>query len=197
MSSLSFTVNDASLAPFTSTSLHSLFCGVLSTGDAVAYTGLALLDTGAPPLFNGVPFGSKRSALNWWSSAGCATGGAGEEAAEVAAGGGEFVAGDTELGAGWCPSGAAGSRAGGAGVAIVVMTKNWRISKLQSQLFKKVTWPNTRIHFGECELRMERAEEERGGWKKSRRGPCVEKRITYLNQNERRIVSELEMLLSH
>lgn len=162
MSSLSLTVNEASLAPFTSTSLHSLFCGVLSTGDAVAYTGLALLDTGAPPVFSGVPFGSKRSALNWWSSAGCATGGAGEEAAEVAAGGGELVAGETELGAGWCPSGAAGSRAGGAGAAIVVMTENWKRSKLQSELFKKVTWLNTRVRFGECELRIECAEEERG-----------------------------------
>ncbi len=124
MSSVSFTVNEASLAPFTSTSLHSLFCGVLSTGDGVAYTGLAPLDTGAPPLFNGVPFGSRRSALNWWSSAGCATGGAGEEAAEVAAGGGELVAGEAELGAGWCPSGAAESRAGAAGVAMVVMSEN-------------------------------------------------------------------------
>ncbi|TNN70611.1 hypothetical protein EYF80_019195 [Liparis tanakae] len=65
MSSVSFTVNEARLAPFTSTSLHSLFCGVLSTGDGVAYTGLAPLDTGAAPLFIGVPFASKRSALNW------------------------------------------------------------------------------------------------------------------------------------
>ena len=154
MSSVSFTVNEASLAPFTSTSLHSLFCGVLSTGDGVAYTGLAPLDTAAPPVFNGVPFDSKRSALNWWSSAGCATGGAGEDAAEVAAGGGELVAGETELGAGWCPRGAAGSRAAVAGVAIVVMSENKKIkkSKLQkSQLFKKVTLPNKCSRFARGE----------------------------------------------
>lgn len=40
MSSQPSTVKEATLAPRNSTILHSLFCGMFSTGDGVEYTGL-------------------------------------------------------------------------------------------------------------------------------------------------------------
>ena len=51
MSSLPSTVKDATLAPRNSTILHSLFCGVFSTGDGVEYTGLL----GRVPVGVGMP----------------------------------------------------------------------------------------------------------------------------------------------
>lgn len=79
MSSQPSTVNEATLAPLSSTILHSLFCGVFSTGDGVEYTGLlgSVAAVGMPGLL--VVISSDRNRL-------CAVGATDGDGAEVAEG---------------------------------------------------------------------------------------------------------------
>lgn len=79
----------------------------------------------------------------------------------MAAGGGELVAGETELGAGWCPSEAAGSRAGAAGVAMVVMSddRSTKVNFKKSTIYlykkkkKKVNLRTAALREGKCALK--------------------------------------------
>ena len=84
----------------------------------------------------------------------------------MAAGGGELVAGETELGAGWCPSEAAGSRAGAAGVAMVVMSedRSTKVNFKKSTIYlykkkkekKKVNLRTAALREGKCALKKKK-----------------------------------------
>lgn len=91
MSSFPPTVKEASRAPITSTILHSLFCGVFSTGDGVEYTGLLLGGVPSPgsPGLPVVGISSERKRL-------CPDATTAGGAAGIAGGGGEEDAGAEE-----------------------------------------------------------------------------------------------------
>lgn len=109
MSSQPSTVKDATFAPRRSTILHSLFCGVFSTGDGVKYTGLL----GRAPVGVRMPglLVARSSERNRFCPEGAIEGDGGE-----VIDGGEVVAERVEIEGGWT-RGVGGIKA--AGTAIV------------------------------------------------------------------------------
>lgn len=109
MSSQPSTVKEATLAPRNSTILHSLFCGMFSTGDGVEYTGLlggrAAVGVGMPGLLV-----ARSSDLNRFCPGpdGGARDGDGDEVVD----GGDVVAEGVEIGGGGT-RGVGGIRAAG------------------------------------------------------------------------------------
>lgn len=104
MSSQPSTVKEATLAPRNSTILHSLFCGVFSTGDGVEYTGLlGRVPAGIPGLL--VVISSDRNRL-------CPDGATDEDGDEVAEGE-EVVAVEAGIGGGGWTNGVCGIKAAG------------------------------------------------------------------------------------
>lgn len=110
MSSQPSTVNDATLAPRSSTILHSLFCGMFSTGDGVEYTGLP----GGSPAFGmpGLPPAARSSDLNRFCCPGPDGLGTRDGDGDEVADGGDVVAEGAEIGGGGT-RGAGGIRAAG------------------------------------------------------------------------------------
>lgn len=98
MSSRPSTVNEATCAPLSSTILHSLFCGVFSTGDGVEYTGLEESGVGVTAMeIPGLPAAALSSERNGFAAAE-ANDGHGDEVAD-----GEEVCTEEEdeMGDGW------------------------------------------------------------------------------------------------